>query len=218
MRIVRRGLLAVLVLAGAVSRLGAHPHVFIDARIEIEMNGRECTGLWVEWVLDSVFSADLIGQFDENRDGRFSEAESENVRQDAFSNLRRYGYFLFIRQGNRRFSPEKVDSFRAIQRSGRVVYRFHVGLGGLGFAEDFAIAVFDTTFYCDARYLDPPAAVLAVSDASDRELPLVEVSRNKKYPVYYNPTGAPGDTRVYQTWEKGLQTAYPEEIRVYFPQ
>jgi ABC-type uncharacterized transport system substrate-binding protein len=79
------------------------------------------------------------------------------------------------------------------------------------------LAVFDTTFYCAVRYA--PNGIGCI-DATGKRLPeppegpSVTVAVNKKYPIYYNPQGASNDYRIYNTWEKGLEIAYPEEITI----
>lgn len=191
----------------------AHPHVFIDASLEFQLSSDACDGILVEWVFDPVFSADLISQFDRNRDGAFDASESSVIQAKAFSNLKKYGYFTFIRQGDRRYVPEAVEGFVASQRGGRAVYRFRVPLSGTGFGADASVAAFDSTFYCDIRYGQVPATVSWAKGVEPRPTTILR-AKNEKYPIYYNPVGGAGDTKVYLKWEKGLQTAYPEEIRV----
>lgn len=214
--IVRAAVSAILLSIGAAA--AAHPHMSLESSLRFEMKGRECVGIQVEWVFDPVFSATIIGEFDKNRDGAFSAAENDALRKGAFANLANYGYFFHIRKGATRKSPTRVESFEASQRDGILVYRFRVPLEGLGYAEDFYVAVFDTTFYCDVRYAEVPARAVdaAAGGATPASAPRFEVAVNKKYPVYYNPAGAADDYRVYDKWQKGLQTAYPAEIRLFF--
>jgi len=204
--------LAFMSLASTAA-LWAHPHVFIDSRLEFEVRGKDCVGIWVEWTFDPVFSADVIGQFDKNHDGIFDQTENETVQSKAFSNLKKYGYFTFLRKGETRSFPEAVESFQASQRDGRAIYRFRVPLEGKGFSGNFSVATFDSTFYCASRYAETPASITWIGEKKPIT-PRIEVAANKKYPVYYNPMGGSGDTRVYLKWEKGLETAYPEEILV----
>jgi len=208
-------LIAILTFVVPASAVWAHPHVFIDARLEFEIRGRSCEGVVVEWTFDPVFSADVIGQFDRNRDGAFDDAENAVVQAKAFSNLRKYGYFSFIRRGDTRINPEVVQDFKASQRDGRAVYRFRIPLEGKGFSDGLSFAAFDSTFYCALRYL-PDAATVTWLGEETGQSPHIEIAENKKYPVYYNPKGSPTDSKVYSKWEKGLQTAYPEEVRLFF--
>lgn len=206
--------LAVLLMASTLS-VWAHPHVFIDSKMQFEMKGEECVGIWVSWTFDVVFSADIIGQFDVDRDGLFNTAENDRVKTQAFSNLRKYGYFTFLRKDDVRSNPDTVDAFYASHSDGRVTYRFHLPLEGKGLSTDFSVSTFDSTFYCASRYAQDPASILWIGPEPKRKV-LIEIAPNDRYPVYYNPSGGAGDMRVYTKMEKGLQTAYPEEIRVSF--
>ena len=199
----------------AAAFLTAHPHVSLDARLEFEFDGTECRGFWVEWNFDPFFSATVIGDFDANRNGRFEDSEIRRVHDGAFINLRKYGFFTLIRRGSRRISPESVESFKAEIRDSRLVYRFFVSLAGKGFGQDFAVAVFDTTYYCAVRYA--PDAVSFVQRSPGAAVPSYAREVNRSFPVYYNPAGGAADGTTYSEWKPGLQTAYPEEIHVRLP-
>lgn len=212
-RFKRCGLSMVMAVVAATAA-SAHPHMSLESRLEFEMKGSECVGIWVEWTFDSMFSASIIGEYDANHDGTFSAAENETVRQRAFSNLAKYGYFVFLRKGEKRTVPTKVEAFQASQKKGLLVYRFRIPLEGLGYSDDFSVAIFDATFYCAVKYPKDPARAVAGTDTGPS--PRFELVVNKKYPVYYNPSGAADDFRIYEKWQKGLETAYPEEIRLFF--
>lgn len=215
MRMTRHSTIMAFVLLVPATAIWAHPHVFIDSHLDFEMQNRECVGLWVEWTFDPVFSADVIGQFDRNHDGTFNAVENDLVEKNAFSNLRKYGYFTYVRKGDRRWCPESVDSFKARQRDGQVIYRFHISLEDKGISDDFSVATFDSTFYCASRYVQEPAKIIWKGDEPVSG-PHIEVVQDKKHPVFYNPRGSTADQRIYLKWEKGLETAWPEEIHVAF--
>lgn len=211
----RRLIATALLLGLAVPALWAHPHVFVVSRLEFEMRGTECAGVRVEWDFDKVFSAGVIGQFDADRNGIFDERENELVRAKAFSNLRKYGYFTFLRKGTTRSYPEAVEEFKARHADGVVTYSFRVPLEGKGFEGDFAVASFDSTFYTDLRYAEG-GVTIAWLDGEPGPAPTITIAPNKSYPVYYNPKGSMSDTQVYLKPGPGLNTAYPAEVRVRF--
>ena len=95
-----------LVSLGAVY---AHPHVFIDASLSFEFEGQQCKGFWQEWVFDPVFSAQLKYDFMLPASGRLSQAAQDELYNGAFINLRRYGFYTLLRQGDRRESPKAVS-------------------------------------------------------------------------------------------------------------
>ena len=80
------------------------------------------------------------------------------------------------------------------------------------YGDDFHVAVFDRTFYCDIKYSKSPVSIYQTRGNK----PLFRVVKNKKYPVYYNPLGSPDDMKVYNKWKPGLETAYPDEIHLFF--
>jgi len=210
-------LLFINLLIWIPASLYAHPHMSLEAKVDFVLEGKTCTGAWMEWTFDPLFSATIIGEHDTNRDGRFDTKENTQVYQRAFINLKNYGYFIYIRKGDTRSNPAGVEQFQAFQKQGRLVYRFFVPLKQDLAAGPLHLAVFDTTFYCAVRYA--PNGIGCI-DATGKGLPeppegpSITVAVNKKYPIYYNPQGASNDFRVYNTWEKGLEIAYPEEITI----
>ncbi len=204
-----------LVAVSFPARVFAHPHMSLDSRIGFEYSGEKCVGFWLDWTFDPYFSAAIIQENDVNGDKKFDEKEAKNVYSHAFQNLRKYGYFVFIRTGNKRVQPDRVEKFVPEIRSDLLAYRFYVDLSDQNYGKDFYVAIFDPTFYCAVRIPDD-AATVHQGDLS-MGIPKWECKLNKKYPVYYNPQGAPTDMTSYSKWKPGLQTAYPEEIHVYFP-
>lgn len=210
-----RLVILIALYCSVLQSVSAHPHVFMEASLTFESDGKIWTGLWVEWRFDVVFSAGTIMQFDHDGDGSFDVAETVQVRQKAFSNLKKYGYFTFIRQGEKRFAPSEAESFSARQENGILVYRFRIPLDNLDPDAELYIAAFDTTFYCDIKYTDSPVTFSMPEPAGSK--PEFSITENKKYPVYYDPKATSGDTGVFTTWRKGLETAWPREVRVWFP-
>jgi len=163
-------------------------------------------------MFDDFFSASIIGEYDKNRDHTFDEREKKEVYKEAFSNLKNYGYFVFIRKGATRVNPSRVTDFDAWQRDGVLFYAFTVPLDNMNYGDDFYVAIFDRSFYCAVFYAEEAVAINQESGSS----PLYEICRNKNFPVYYNPAGSPDDMTIYRKWRRGLETAYPDEIHVHF--
>jgi ABC-type uncharacterized transport system substrate-binding protein len=198
----------------------AHPHMFFTSTEEFVWKNGKLDGCWEEWTFDSYFSADIIYGHDLDGDGIFSKAETENVYNYAFINLRKYHYFTFIRQGNERSNPSGVSHFSARQKDGLLIYRFYIDLSSYD-DDELYFAVYDYTYFCDVRYPDTNPVKLTVesqssSDKSKSISPKYQITENKDYPVYYNPMGAATDTTVYYQWKPGLNTYYPREVRIYY--
>lgn len=130
-RLQRMGLILGFILT-ATGSASAHPHMSLEYRLEFELKGRECVGIRVEWLFDSMFSAAIIREYDANHDGKFSKAENENIRQRAFANLEHYGYFVILRKGRARSAPQKSGLCQVIDnRIGVVLDRPRI-LGRIG--------------------------------------------------------------------------------------
>jgi ABC-type uncharacterized transport system substrate-binding protein len=164
----------------------------------------------VNWEFDRVFSADVISMFDKNKDGNFDAKEKKEIYSGAFISLRDYGYFIFLRKGASRSNPASVSEFNAWQEKGILHYSFFIPFDNVKFGRDIYITVFDRSYYCATGYTKEPVHVSGISERNVS----YSVETNKKYPVYYDPMGAPGDRTIYRKWKPGLETAYPDEIHL----
>ena len=189
----------------------AHPHVFIKNRVEFVWQKDKLQGAWIVWDFDRYFSADIIKWLDTDKDGTFSEKESNQVYNNAFINLRHYYYYTFIRQGNTRTNPTEVSHFRATQNNGIMTYKFYIDLSKYA-GNDLYLAVYDYTYYCDVEYAEPNPVTFNCDTSIVH--PKYEIVENKKYPVYYDPCGPASDTSVHYKWKPGLNTYYPREIHL----
>ena len=192
--------------------LPAHPHVKITAGISFNYEGRICRSMRVEWMFDDYFSASIIQEYDMDRDGIFNEKEKKILYNEAFSNLKNYGYFIYIRDGSARTNPGRVTDFDAWHKDGVLFYAFTVPLDKKDYGDDFYVAIFDRSFYCAVFYNVTPVVINQKTGVK----PFYEITKNKKFPVYYNPTGSPDDMTIYKKWRRGLETSYPDEIHVFF--
>lgn len=189
----------------------AHPHMQFSSSADFVWEGKKLSGVYLEWVFDSYFSADIIHGYDRNRDGLFDTAETRAVYEGAFTYLKNYNYFTFISQKERREMPKTVEQFSATQKDGRLIYRFFVDLSSWA-PGTIRFAVYDYTFFCNVRYPDKNPVTLRYD--TSQVTPSWEIRENRDNPVYYDPLGSIDDTTVYYTWKKGLETYYPREILV----
>jgi len=186
----------------------------LESSIAFVFNGQSCTHFNLEWVFDPYFSAAIIQEHDKNADGVFSSEEAENVYNGAFINLRKYGYFIYLRKGNTRVHPDAVENFVPIIRDQRLVYTFSIDLEDTSYSKDFSVAIFDSTFYC--RVDHAPSGISIQQQNTAYPVPDFNKTVNKDYPVYYDPLAPVSDMTIHDSWKPGLETAYPEEIRVFF--
>ncbi|HHU36751.1 MAG TPA: DUF1007 family protein [Treponema sp.] len=191
----------------------AHPHMQFTSTAEFVWDEKKLSGVYLEWVFDPYFSADIIRGYDLNGDGLFNKAETKAVYEGAFTYLKNYNYFTFISQKDRREMAKTVEQFSVSQKKGLLLYRFFIDLSSWA-PGTIRLAVYDYTFFCDVRYPDKNPVALLYEKALVS--PSWEIRENQDNPVYYDPFGSVDDTSVYYTWKKGLETYYPREIWIHY--
>jgi ABC-type uncharacterized transport system substrate-binding protein len=104
-----------------------------------------------QWRFDEFFSSFVIEEHDANGDGAFDRAETDAIREQAFGNLREYGYFTHARQGGKALPLDEVSDFAARIEDGLLVYDFTLALPepvDPG-AERVAAAIYDSDYYVE---------------------------------------------------------------------
>lgn len=139
-----------LLLLGTVAPAWGHPHVFIEVRIDVELDGSGIKGLWQHWTFDEYFSAWVIEEFDTDGDGRFSAQELHDVYEQSFANLANFGYFTKIMVGDREIPVKRIEHFSVAIEDNRTVYSFFTPLQIAVGPETppVVVAVYDEAFYC----------------------------------------------------------------------
>jgi ABC-type uncharacterized transport system substrate-binding protein len=132
----------------------SHPHVFIDTTFTFVFNNSALEGLKVKWILDEMFSASLIMDFDSNKNKIFEEKEIKALERGAFVNLKNYHYFLYITINKKKFPVKQVNNFTAEISNNKIIYYFFVPLNiQVGMADELITAgCFDDSYYCDIIY------------------------------------------------------------------
>ena len=132
----------------------AHPHVFLDTRLDFQFKQESLDGFWVEWLFDEIFTASIRMDYDADRNNQFDADEIEAIRQGAFSNLRHFNYFTYVKAGKQLHKVTKVNSFSAKMSNNRLVYRFFVpwNVPATQKTKNLIVAIYDESFYCDIEF------------------------------------------------------------------
>jgi ABC-type uncharacterized transport system substrate-binding protein len=195
--------------------VSAHPHVFIDARVEFEFSGEQLEGFWVEWRFDEMFTAMIVLDYRAPRSGPFPERTVRAIEQGAFSNLQYYDYFTYVFTGGRPRPVDQVKNFTAYLDDNRLVYRFFVPhsqpvISG----EDSVLSVrmYDETFFTDiAFHTEAPVSDNAGSVAGSGIRTSSRVYQNTDKVIEYDPTSQ--TARREGARYTGVTHPYEAEIR-----
>ncbi len=173
-----------LVVAAWATQAAAHPHIFIRAAATIQFENGKVTGILHEWTFDDFFSNALIGDFDKNKNKAFDGDEVKELQENAFANLKEFGYFTHVRVASKPISELNVKDFKpSITKDGRVLYTFLVTLPEPLDPRETPVdaSVHDHTFYVDVEL---PAANVKIggTGAAACKQAMVE---DKNSPLYF---------------------------------
>ena len=100
----------------------AHPHVFVEANIEIV---RDDKGYFTElrqvWRFDELFSTTVTLDYDENVDGVLDEKELKKVMDTVKESIAEYDFYTAIRAGNKALEFYEPDEINAYFEDGKMI-------------------------------------------------------------------------------------------------
>ena len=140
-------LLALLPLPAA-----AHPHVWIEATLGVELIDGKVTAFDVTWTFDDLYSELVRLDFDLDGDGQLSQQELDALVGVSAANLMEFSFFTHLRVGAEQRRIIAVKEFYAeVLEDGLVRYRFRVALPEPldPRTTPIAIGLYDETYYVD---------------------------------------------------------------------
>jgi ABC-type uncharacterized transport system substrate-binding protein len=179
-----------LILSLLGSKLHAHPHVWIECQITAEFDAQGLTGFRQHWVLDEMFSASMLPQFDLDKDRVISAEENMLAKREAFDNLKEYSYFTHVRIDGKPFKVQFVKEFRCtLDAANRLVYEFFVPCTVRATSElkTITLGIYDSSFYCDIGYAEGTPKLAGI--LTDLIVQSRRVELNDSEAMMYSPQG-----------------------------
>lgn len=117
----------ILVALGLFASMAfAHPHVFVDAKVQVLFDEKGFSGIKNHWVYDEIYSAAMIASVDSDGDGTFSAQEGEKLKSTILGDLEKMNYFNYVQWGSDFLKVEELQKFRASVVNRRLVLDFIV--------------------------------------------------------------------------------------------
>lgn len=199
-------MLIILIPILSVSNSFAHPHMFIDTEMEVRLSGNSFSGVEITWSFDPMFTAAITSDFDRDRNGQFSQEETDDVFASAFSNLESSDYFTFVAIDGDTYSPSCIEDFEVFLENDALVYRFFCPFNKPVLEKEFRIAIYDSSFYCDILYKEGnPITLSGNPDAS------FTIEQNNDISISYG-----GSVSVSREGSNYSGTAFPQQLVVSF--
>lgn len=141
----------------------AHPHVFIDANVDLVFDENGFVGVKNKWTFDLIYSQAMIAAGDKNGNGIFEDDELPLYREQIVEAARQYSRFNYVGDGTRFYSPKESENLRvSANAEGRLVVEFLNTFRIPAPSGDYAMLVVATT--------DPTNYILITTDAENAKV------------------------------------------------
>lgn len=177
-----RSLLAAVLAGLACGHAEAHPHVWIDARLELELDGSSLHAIHIDWHFDELFSRWIETEFDRDGDRRFAAQETTLLEREAFAAVAELGFLTHLRVDGALRPLGTYRDFGATLDEGSVVYRFTLPVTpAVDLARsEVSIALYDETYYIDIGFADADPVSLGKSGTCRFHL-----ENDSAHPIYF---------------------------------
>ncbi|WP_263833905.1 DUF1007 family protein [Sulfurospirillum oryzae] len=101
--------------------LCAHPHVFIDTKVQVLPDK-----IILTWSFDEMSSAMLMDDYDKNKDKKLDANEVAFMEKDHFKTLEPYSYFMHMSNGKDEFDLKRFSDFNATFDGKKLIYTFAI--------------------------------------------------------------------------------------------
>lgn len=156
----KRIILLVCALAGFAL---AHPHVFIDAGVDLVFDENGFVGVKNRWTFDPIYSQAMIAAGDKNQNGTFEQDELPFYREQIVEAAREYSRYNYVGDGTTFFSPHEArDLAVSVDANGKLVVEFLNVFRIPGTANDYTMLVVAVT--------DPTNYILITTDMDKSEI------------------------------------------------
>jgi len=135
-----------------------HPHVFIHTAVDAVFDDKGVAGFRIRWVFDEMFSGMIRMDYDRNGNRQFEPGEVAAVEKGAFSNLKKFDYFVHIRIDEKPFRVQFVKDFSAGLEGDQMTYSFFVPchVRATPAQKEIRISVYDPEFYSSIFLIRDP--------------------------------------------------------------
>lgn len=148
-----------LVLPGALS---AHPHAWIDLRVDLIVNDRgELVRMEQSWNIDPTYSHVLLEELTRDLGGDIAiDAALEHAAERMLANLAAYDYFTVIEVDNRSLATPQARNGHLDLEGRRLQLRFELSFEGQGIqaGDGFRYRVYDPEYWIEILH-DPDDVV-----------------------------------------------------------
>ncbi len=86
----------VLIFFATITKVYAHPHVFISPKVQIFFNEHTLSKVNIEWIFDDMTSFAILDLYDKNKNKKIDPTEQKTIMSKTFNNFGEFNYFTFL--------------------------------------------------------------------------------------------------------------------------
>jgi len=148
-RIFINSLICFLLVTGLPNTSFSHPHVFMTQQITSVFDDKGLAGFKIRWEFGDMFSSMITDDYDKNKNGFLEKEEAAVVKEETFSYISEYNYFIFIKIDGKPFEVKFIKNFSAVLNNGELVYTFFVPchVTAISNFKQIIVATYDPTYY-----------------------------------------------------------------------
>lgn len=158
-KLVLPALLLVVIDAGT-KPAAAHPHVFVEANVDIVRDAEgNATEIRHVWRFDEFFTTSLILDFDKDGNGHLDREDLDEISKITRSSLAEFNYYTEIRKNTEIIEFFEPDPYLLEVRDNQLIMILALKLREptpIG-ASGFKLAVSDPTYYVAVEFVDENA-------------------------------------------------------------
>jgi ABC-type uncharacterized transport system substrate-binding protein len=170
----------------------AHPHVWVDYAATLVFDHGKMMAIRQHWTFDEDFSSMVASDILRAHWPRKLSADDVTaLRQNAFDNLRAYGYFTHAWADGKPLDLGSVQSFDAHADGAKLIYDITIGFARPLDPRDSAVAlgIWDDTYYVDMEPVKDRPVAMTGEGSSGCSATIFE---DQTHPIYFgsvNPLG-----------------------------
>ncbi len=124
----------------------AHPHVFADVALNINVQNNLVNSVEIAWHYDDMTSQILLMDYDKNRDGKFDKKESLFFKEQVFDTLKQYEYYTHVKIDGKK-TPINIKNFFLSFEKNKFIVNYAIPLQNIPQKSSIDIGFWDKEFY-----------------------------------------------------------------------
>lgn len=107
-----------------ITMLNAHPHIFVESRVDLVFDAKGFASVRNHWTFDELYSKAMLEGADKDKNGKLSPVEVDWVWEQVLQPMRKFDYFNYLVLGTGFVATPSLTEFSATIEKGRLACVF----------------------------------------------------------------------------------------------